>query len=97
MQRRLRERLAAGKSMSGVIVFTGPPVVVKLAAAGRLAFDDPILGKALGIPEPKDSAGETLWYAISPAHRDATSNALTGASDRINSDTLAGHLELIRK
>lgn len=38
--------------------------------------------KTLGIPEPQDSAGETLWYALSPAFRDRSSN-----SDRINADT----------
>lgn len=50
--------------------------------------------RTLGIPEPRDSAGETLWYAISAPFRDVTSNPnptpphwLTGASDRINSDT----------
>jgi hypothetical protein len=49
--------------------------------------------KTLGIPEPKDSAGETLWYALSGNFRDAVSNPATHASgvpapaERINSDT----------
>lgn len=38
MNNRLRERLAAGKTVSGIIVFTGSPMVVELAAAGGLDF-----------------------------------------------------------
>jgi hypothetical protein len=48
-----------------------------LAGLGRLPW------LTIGIPEPKDSAGETLWYAIAPPFRNSASNP--GA---INSDTL---------
>ena len=44
--------------------------------------------KTLGIPEPKDSTGETLWYAISGnfrVYRSASPNSFTSA---ITSDTL---------
>jgi hypothetical protein len=44
--------------------------------------------KTLGIPEPKDSAGETLWYALSGPFRDWDSNPYTSASAKqLNSDT----------
>lgn len=43
--------------------------------------------KTLGIPEPKDSSGETLWYTISSPFRDSVSNLAAGSADRINSDT----------
>lgn len=38
--------------------------------------------KTLGIPEPKDAAGETLWYAIAGPFRDFTNN-----TNPIHSDT----------
>ncbi len=47
--------------------------------AGRLGR---IPWKTLGIPEPKDSAGETLWYAIAGPFRVSNVN-----SSPINSDT----------
>jgi hypothetical protein len=40
--------------------------------------------KTLGIPDPKDAAGETLWYVVSSGFRAA--NAYAGAT-AINSDT----------
>jgi hypothetical protein len=51
-------------------------------AVGRVPW------KTLGIPEPKDDAGETLWYAISGnfrVYRNAAPNILTSP---ITSDTL---------
>ncbi len=47
--------------------------------AGRLGR---IPWKTLGIPEPKDSAGETLWYAVAGPFRVSNVN-----SSPINSDT----------
>jgi 4-hydroxy-2-oxoheptanedioate aldolase len=38
MQNRVRERLAAGAVVTGVLVFTGSPVVVELSAAAGLDF-----------------------------------------------------------
>lgn len=38
MENKLRETLAKGRSASGIIVFTGSPMVVELAAAGGLDF-----------------------------------------------------------
>jgi type II secretory pathway pseudopilin PulG len=40
--------------------------------------------KTLGIPEPKDAAGETFWYVLSASNRPWTS---TGSPTAINSDT----------
>lgn len=42
--------------------------------------------KTLGIPDPKDSAGETLWYALSGNFRTRAAWGLLPATD-INSDT----------
>lgn len=50
--------------------------------AGRLGR---IPWKTLGIPEPKDSTGETLWYAVAGPFRSYNSGALN--SSPINSDT----------
>jgi hypothetical protein len=51
----------------------------------------PLLGrlpwKTLGIPEPKDFDGETLWYALSGPFRDWDSNPNGASGKRINSDT----------
>ena len=35
---RVRERLASGRTVSGILVFTGSPMVVELAAAAGLDF-----------------------------------------------------------
>lgn len=40
--------------------------------------------KTLGIPDPKDASGETLWYAVSASYQPYDS---TGAPVKINSDT----------
>lgn len=50
--------------------------------AGRLGR---IPWKTLGIPEPKDAAGETLWYAIAGPFRSFNGGALN--NNPINSDT----------
>lgn len=50
--------------------------------AGRLGR---IPWKTLGIPEPKDSAGETLWYAVAGPFRSYNSGSLN--NNPINSDT----------
>jgi hypothetical protein len=63
------------------------PCSTAASLLGRLPW------RTLGIPEPVDSAGETLWYAISGPFRDAASNPLTypgvvpAPAERINSDT----------
>lgn len=63
------------------------PCSTAASLLGRLPW------RTLGIPEPVDSAGETLWYAISGPLRDAASNPLTyfgvvpAPAERINSDT----------
>jgi hypothetical protein len=49
--------------------------------------------RTLGIPEPHDSAGETLWYAVSLPFLGIPSNPIVGktpgpASGRINSSTV---------
>lgn len=53
---------------------------------GTLATPGSLIGrvpwKTLGIPEPKDGTGETLWYALSPKFRGTASN-----SADINTDT----------
>lgn len=47
--------------------------------------------RTLGIPEPKDAAGETLWYAISSEFRNRasfpTSGSITSANHALNSDS----------
>ena len=48
-------------------------------SAGRLGR---VPWKTLGIPEPKDSAGETLWYAVAGPFRTRSTN-----SSILNSDT----------
>ncbi len=52
--------------------------------AGRLGR---IPWKTLGVPEPKDGAGETLWYALAGAFRSYNSGSLN--PNPINSDTRA--------
>lgn len=49
-------------------------------AVGRVPW------KTLGIPEPRDSAGETLWYAVSGNFRPRAAYGLLPSAD-INSDT----------
>lgn len=52
-----------------------------VCAAGELGR---VPWMTLGIPEPKDSSGETIWYAISGNFRNLVSNP----GSQINSDTL---------
>lgn len=44
--------------------------------------------KTLGIPEPKDSAGETLWYAVALPFLSTASNPISGGKGYINSGTV---------
>lgn len=43
--------------------------------------------QTLGIPDPRDSAGETLWYAVAKPFLNTASNPISGADGRINSGT----------
>jgi hypothetical protein len=44
--------------------------------------------KTLGMPDPRDAGGESLWYTLAGPFRDWTSNPTTSAdAKRINSDT----------
>jgi hypothetical protein len=45
--------------------------------------------KTLGIPEPKDSAGETLWYSVSGPFRKRGAATTSYNNSPINSDTKA--------
>lgn len=54
-----------------------PPVTCAAGAVGQIPW------RTLGIPEPKDSAGETLWYAVSGRFRARSA----GNNSALNSDT----------
>ena len=61
----------------------------------RITNDESHIGrvpwKTLGIPEPKDAAGETLWYAISSEFRNRasfpTSGSINDTNHTLNSDS----------
>lgn len=54
-----------------------PPVTCAAGAVGRIPW------RTLGIPEPKDAAGETLWYALAGSFRARSA----GNNSALNSDT----------
>jgi hypothetical protein len=59
------------------VTCTTPVTTPPTFAIGRIPW------RSLGIPEPKDSAGETLWYAVANPLRNRASN-----DNDINSNTL---------
>lgn len=58
------------------------PCVLPVELVGRVPW------RTLGIPEPRDSAGETLWYALSGPFRDWDSSVGSAVERQINSDTM---------